>query len=206
MSPRARTLCAVAALAAPALLPAQNLYKRAPAPRSSIADHRATAIGDILTIIVSETHKVSNNDKTERKADTSLAARLEAYTLSSDTFKTNVLPKFDARSERETKGESKQQRDSTVQARFSVMVIDVMPNGNLVVAGSRQVQVDDETKTLRISGLVRPLDVTQQNTIESQHVADARISVQGDGASNRHLTKGPVGTLFETMFWALWPF
>lgn len=187
-------------------LPAQNLYKRAAAPRSAIADHRATAVGDILTIVVSETQKVSNNDKTERKADTSLAARLEAYTLSEDTFKTNVLPKFDARSERSTSGESKQQRDSTVQARFSVMVIDVLPNGNLVVSGTRQVQVDDETKTLRISGLVRPLDVTQQNTVESQHVADARISVQGEGASTRHTTKGPVGTLFETMFWALWPF
>ncbi len=199
-------LVVLAAFAAASLLPAQNLYKRSPAPRSSIADHRATAVGDILTIIVNETHKVSNNDKTERTADTSLAARFEAYTLSNDTFKTNVLPKFDARSERSTTGESKQQRDSTVKARFSVMVIDVMPNGNLVVAGARQVQVDDETKTLRISGLVRKLDVTQENTIESQHVADARISVQGEGAGNRHLTKGPVGTLFETMFWALWPF
>jgi flagellar L-ring protein precursor FlgH len=200
------TFTVLVACALSAAATGQNLYKRAPAPRSAIADHRARAIGDILTIVVSETHKVANNDKTERKADTSLAARLEAFTLSNDTFKTNVLPKFDARSERETTGESKQQRDSTVQARFSVLVIDVMPNGNLVVAGARQVQVDDETKTLRLSGLVRPLDVTQSNTIESQHVADARISVQGDGAGNRHLTKGPVGTLFETMFWALWPF
>lgn len=187
-------------------LPGQNLYKRAAAPRSSIADHRASAVGDILTIIVSETHKVTNNDKTERTADSTLAARLEAYTLSEDTFKANVLPKFDARSERSSSGESKQQRDSNVQARFSVIVIDVMPNGNLVVAGTRQVQVDDETKTLRISGLVRSLDVSQQNTVESQHVADARISIQGEGAGTRHTTKGPVGTLFETMFWALWPF
>jgi len=187
-------------------LPAQNLYKRAAAPRSAIADHRATAVGDVLTILVSEMHKVTNNDKTERTADTSLAARLEAYTLSDDTFKTNVLPKFDARSERSSSGESKQQRDSTVQARFAVVVIDVLPNGNLVVAGMRQVQVDDETKTLRISGVVRALDVTQQNTVESQYVADARISIQGEGASTRHTTKGPVGTLFETMFWALWPF
>ncbi|HLU39208.1 MAG TPA: flagellar basal body L-ring protein FlgH [Planctomycetota bacterium] len=189
-----------------AVLPAQNLYRRAAAPRSPIADHRAMAVGDILTILVSESHKVANNDKTERKTDTSLAARLEAYTLSSDTFKTNVLPKFDARSEREMTGESKQQRDSVVQARFAVLVIDVLPNGNLVVAGARQVQVDDEIKTLRISGVVRPLDVSQQNTVASQDVADARISVQGEGASTRTTTKGPVGTLFETMFWALWPF
>ncbi|MEZ5966729.1 MAG: flagellar basal body L-ring protein FlgH [Planctomycetota bacterium] len=187
-------------------LPAQNLYKRATNPRSSIADHRATAVGDILTIVVSETHKVTNNDKTERTADTTLAARLEAYTLSEDTFKTNVLPKFDARSERSSGGESKQQRDSNVQARFSVIVIDVLPNGNLVVAGTRQVQVDDETKTLRISGMVRALDVTPQNSVESQYVADARISIQGEGGSTRHTTKGPVGALFETMFWALWPF
>lgn len=189
-----------------ASLPAQNLYKRAAAPRSGASDHRAGAVGDILTIVVQETQKVSNNDKTERKADTSLAARLEAFTLSDDAFKANVLPRFDARSERETKGESKQQRDSSVQMRFSVMVIDVHPNGNLVIAGMRQVQVDDETKTMRISGVVRRLDVTSANTIESQYVADAKISVQGEGASTRHTTKGPVGSMFETLFWALWPF
>lgn len=197
-------MLAAAATVAPTA--AQNLYKRSATPRSPIADHRATAIGDIVTIVVSETHKVQNNDKTERSTDTTLAARLEAYTLSDDTFKTNVLPRFDARSERETKGESKQQRDSTVQARIAVMVIDVQPNGNLVLAGSRVVQVDDETKTLRISGVVRPLDVTPSNTVESQDVADARISLQGEGASTRSVTKGPVGTLFDTLFWALWPF
>lgn len=199
-------VCSLLSLAALAPLSAQNLYKRAASPRSAAADHRAGAVGDILTIVVAETQRVSNNDKTERKADTSLAARLEAYTLSNDTFKTNVLPSFDARSERETLGESRQQRDSSMQLRFAVMVVDVMPNGNLVIAGMRQTMVDDEVKTLRVSGVVRRLDVTAQNTVESQNVADAKISVQGEGSSTRHNTKGPVGTMFETLFWALWPF
>jgi flagellar L-ring protein precursor FlgH len=197
-------LFATAVLAAAA--PAQNLFRAGQERASLIADHRATATGDILTIEIDENHKVSNNDKTERKTDTTLAARLEAYTLSSDTFKANVLPKFDARSNREFKGESKQQRDSDVRARIAVVVIDVHPNGNLVVAGSRTVQVDDETKTLRISGIVRPLDVSASNMVPSHLVADARVCIKGDGAGTRSVTKGPVGTLFDTLFWAAWPF
>ena len=61
------------------------------------------------------------------------------------------------------------------------MVVDVQPNGNMVVAGKRVIQIDKETKTLRVSGLVRHLDVTAGNTVTSSMVADARISFTSEG-------------------------
>jgi flagellar L-ring protein precursor FlgH len=185
---------------------AQNLYARTRNPTALIKDHRAAAVGDILTVIVAEAHKVKNEDKVNRFTDTDLAARLEAYSLSDDAFDSNNLPRLDIRSERGFTGEGKQEKDSNLTARVAVVVVDVHPNGNLVVAGTRIIQIDDETKTLRISGLVRPLDVTAANTVTSSQVADARVSLTGEGANTRSTTRGPIAVLADTLIWAAWPF
>jgi flagellar L-ring protein precursor FlgH len=187
-------------------LAAQNPYLRTGATISAIADLKARNVGDILTVSVQEQTSVKNEDKVERRNDTSLAARLEAFTLSDKVFKENVLPKFDVRKESDFQGESKQNSGSDVRASIAVVVVDVQPNGNLVVAGTRSVQVNDETRTLRISGVVRSLDVSPNNTVSSQQVADARIAITGEGASTRQVTRGPVGQLFDTLVWAAWPF
>ena len=74
------------------------------------------------------------------------------------------------------------------------------------VAGQRTVTVNDETKTLRISGIVRSYDVTGNNTVTSAQVADARIEIHGEGANTRQVTKGPLGQMFDTLIWFAWPF
>ena len=186
-------------LLAGSALPAQH-------SRSMFTDVTARNVGDILTIVISESHSITNEDKVDRSANTSLASRLEAYSLGSDAFKANTLPKVDIRTEREQVGEAKQEKDASFDARIAVIVVDVQPNGNLVIAGKRVIEVDDETKTLRISGLVRTLDVTTDNTVTSSLVADARLSFTSDGANTRMTTKGPVATLFDTLIWAVWPF
>ncbi len=196
----------IALVAFPAVLPAQNPYVRTGAMISAIADLRARNVGDILTVLIKEEHSVKNEEKVERRQDTSLAARLETYTLSDKTFLSNTLPRIEIRKESDFNGEAKQNSGSDVRASIAVVVVDVQPNGNLVVAGTRSVTVNDETRTLRVSGLVRPLDVTTSNTIGSAQVADARISISGEGANTRQITRGPVGQLFDTLIWAAWPF
>jgi len=185
---------------------AQNPYVRTGASIGIIADPRARNVGDILTVTIQEQHSVKNEERVERRNDTSLAARLESYSLSDSTFKSNTLPRIDIRKEQDFNGEAKQNSGSTVRASIAVVVVDVQPNGNLVVAGARSVTVNDESRTLRISGLVRPLDITPGNTVGSQLVADARISISGEGANTRQVTRGPVGQLFDTLVWAAWPF
>lgn len=205
-----RILRSVAAFAAAFALAvhgaAQNPYVRAGASIGSINDLRARNIGDILTVTIQEQHSVKNEEKVERTNDTSLAARIEAYTLSDKTFKSNVLPKLDVRKESDFQGEAKQNSGSEVKASIAVVVVDVQPNGNLVIAGTRSVTVNDETRTLRISGVVRSLDVTPNNVVNSAQVADARIAITGEGGNTRQVTRGPVGQLFDTLIWAAWPF
>jgi flagellar L-ring protein precursor FlgH len=168
-----------------ASLSAQNPYVRASVRISSIADNRARHIGDILTITIQESTTVRNETRTERSNDT---------------------PRLDIRKEQAFNGEARQNQNSDVRASIAVVVIDVQPNGNLVVAGVRSLAIDDETRTLRVSGLVRPLDVTPANTVTSAQVAEARIAITGDGANTRQVTRGPVGQLFDSLVWAAWPF
>lgn len=189
-----------------ATLAAQNPYVRAGSSIGVVADLKARNVGDVLTITIQEQHSVKNEDKVERKNDTSLAARLEAYSLSDKTFQSNTLPRIDVRKEQDFTGEAKQTGGSDVRASIAVIVVDVQPNGNLVIAGQRQVTVNDETKTLKISGIVRALDVSSGNSVGSAQVADARIAIAGDGANTRQVTRGPVGQLFDTLIWAAWPF
>jgi flagellar L-ring protein precursor FlgH len=199
----ARAVGLLAVLAAPAA--AQNPYVRAGAQIGVVAPQRARNVGDILTITIQEQHSVKNQEQVQRRNDSSLAARLEAYSLSEDTFKA-TLPRIDVRKESDFQGESRQNSGSEVRASIAVVVVDVQPNGNLVVAGTRSVTVNDETRTLRISGLVRALDVSPMNTVGSAMVADARISILGEGGGVRQVTRGPVGAMFDTLIWACWPF
>ncbi|MFK7738705.1 MAG: flagellar basal body L-ring protein FlgH [Planctomycetota bacterium] len=199
-------LLTVGATSLAARAAAQNPYVRSNARISAIADQRARHIGDILTVVIQETTQVRNEEVVERSNDTSLAARLEAFSLSDKTFNDNVLPRIDIRKEQDFNGQARQNTSSDVRASIAVVVVDVQPNGNLVVAGMRSVQVNDETRTLRVSGLVRSLDVSQVNSVTSGQVADARISIMGEGGNTRQVTRGPIGKLFDTLMWAAWPF
>ena len=127
---------------------AQNPYVRAGAKIAATADLRARSVGDVLTIAIQETHSVRNEDKTERSNDTSLSARLSAFTLSNDAFNASELPTMAVSKEQDFNGESKQNSGSDVRASIAVMVIDVQPNGNLIVAGQRSVTVNDELAEL----------------------------------------------------------
>jgi flagellar L-ring protein precursor FlgH len=206
-NPMQRTAAAVALLA---LLPAatltsQSLYRNAGAPRASlIADLRAGAIGDILTVIIREQHKVENRERTDRSNETSLSAKLDALEVGKGIF--TELPELGVSQSRSFRGDARQQNDSTMEARIAVTVLDVLPNGNLVVSGRRTVRNHDEEKTLRVSGVVRPQDVTAANTVLSSQVAEARVAIEGEGGNTQYTTRGPVGQFFHMLWWVLWPF
>lgn len=196
---------AIVALLGAADLNAQNLFARTMSPRTLVGDNTARFVGDILTIRVQEDYRIRDEDDIERTNQTSLAARLEAFTLDDDAFRAE-LPRFDVRQERSFVGEARARRERSFQAQIAVVVVDRLPNGNLIVAGTRTVQVDDETKTLQLSGIVRRLDVRVDNTVLSSQVADARVAIIGEGANTRVTTRGPVAELFDTLIWAAWPF
>jgi len=186
-------------------LPGQSLWKKARRKISPIEDIIARNIGDILTIVVKEDHKTKAQDKTDRKQENTLYAKLQAYTITPKTFKT-PLPEVNIKGTQTFKGDNKQERDQEVEARIAVLVVDTLPNGNMVVSGKREIVVDDEVRILRISGIVRPRDVKSDNTVRSDQVADARVAIEAKGAGRQTTSRGPVAEVIHTVLWFFWPF
>lgn len=206
-----RRITARMALAAAGLLlvsggaaSAQSLWPKDAGPGGLIADTTARRRGDILTILIRESHKATHEESSELEQSTSLQAALNAFGIKPDVF--NNKPDIDVESSRSFDGEAKNDQTRTLETRIAVMVVDVQPNGNLVIEGRRTVQVDEDTKRVTLAGVVRPYDVTSANTVLSENVALATVKIESDGPVHRTTTRGIVGQVFDTLWHHLWPF
>ena len=183
-----------------AATPAQSLWSaRRPSP-SLISDTTARNTGDVLTIVISETQTIKNQEKTEFRKDASLDASLDTWTVFEDLFDT--LPAVSGSSNRGMISDAKYDKQGVLQTRISVLVIDVMPNGNMLVEGRRRIVMDQETKTIRFTGIVRPYDVTSLNTVLSENVANASIAYEGQGPLTATTGRGWLSELLDFV----WPF
>ena len=98
------------------------------------------------------------------------------------------------------------EKNGEFTARITAIVMDVLPNGNLVIKGRREIKVDSETKVIEFSGVVRRYDVRADNTILSELVADARVSYTGEGQlTDTTERRGLGGLIHRAIIW-LWPF
>jgi flagellar L-ring protein precursor FlgH len=190
----------IALLAAAAQLPAQSLWNPDRPSPSLFSDTTARASGDVLTIIISEQQTVKNKEETELAKTTSLDAALTNFDILPNAF--NPLPAVAGESDRQFDGEAKYDKQGNFETRLSVIVIDVQPNGNLVVEGRRRIVIDRETKCIRVTGIVRPYDVTTANTIYSWQVANASVAYEGTGPLTRSTNRGFLGELLDLV----WPF
>jgi flagellar L-ring protein precursor FlgH len=99
-------------------------------------------------------------------------------------------------------GKGTTSRDSELQARITARVVEVLPNGNLNIEGKRRLAVNAEDQYIVISGTVRPEDITSDNVISSQYIADAKIVYTGKGVVDDKMRPG---WLTRVVDWA-WPF
>lgn len=191
----------LASCAATADVLAQSLYQRGRKNHVSwISDNRAHRVGDILTIMVSEHSKVE--DDAEAKFDKSSAAKAEITSFQPypDIAK-DVLP-MEWSSSRTFDGKAEVDREGKFDTKITATVIDVQPNGNLVVEGKRRVILDGEERFMTITGIVRPLDVTAANSIASELVANGTVTYEACGPLSRSTKKN----WFERIVDILWPF
>jgi flagellar L-ring protein precursor FlgH len=168
------------------------------------ADRKALRVGDIVTVSVIENAKANNTADTDLSRTSSLNASLshffgkekflKLFKLGDDLIKSSAA---DAH-----KGAGSTTRQGELTATISAIVKEVLPNGNLVIQGTRAVAVNHEEQYITITGVVRPQDVNRDNVILSTQVADANISIGGTGVVADKQRSG-WGTW---MFDFLWPF
>ena len=190
-------------LAAPAA-GAQSLWRDDGPYSNFIRNTTARNIGDLLTVVIEESSSIQNSEETKTDRSGSLSAAITNFDIAPNAFST--LPAFAGNHTYQFDGKADQSKQNNFQTRIQVQVFDKLPNGNLLVVGRRTIRVDDETKTIEIRGLVRPVDVASDNSLKSEQVANAEISYVGEGTLTRATTKGFVARLFDIVFHCFWPF
>ncbi|MBL4709532.1 MAG: flagellar basal body L-ring protein FlgH, partial [Flavobacteriales bacterium] len=110
---------------------------------------------------------------------------------------------FDIDSENEFEGEGKSNQSNKLSGSISVTVSAVLPNGNLLVQGEKWIQINQGSEFIRLKGIVRPADISANNTVQSTQIADAKISYGGKGALADANVSGWMVRFFMS---PLWPF
>lgn len=154
--------------------------------RAFFKDQRASRVGDILTVVVTIDDKAEIENKTNRsREDTNgagvggaLGTQLDKWffpagSSSADMANVNSNSNFE--------GEGKVDREEELNTTVAAVVTQVLPNGNLVIEGRQEVRVNFEVRELIVAGIVRPEDITSNNRIASEQIAEARIGYGGRG-------------------------
>ncbi len=171
---------------------ADSLWK--PGARSVLADKKATAVGDIVTIIVQESATTSkqNNNKTSKSADidASISSFLYGPTASGLLTKGGQYPALKAGAKNTFDGGGQINNSEQINARIAVRVVDVLPNNTMIVEGRRRTAFSGEKQEVVLRGVVRGDDVSALNTVLSYNVADASISIVSSGSVSDTQKKG----------------
>jgi flagellar L-ring protein precursor FlgH len=199
----AACVCAVWA-AAPAA--GDSLWNKAGTKATAVhADDVARKVGDNLTIVILEETKIDNttNRSMEKKNDNTAkwegtvsggfagGVKNKVYNLPGAELTGTSDHKFDGKADYNT--------DRAFSDQITVVVEDVLPNGNLVVLGKREREVAGDKQSVQVAGIVRPSDIAFDNTILSQKVANFQITFKTKGEENRYTTPGWLSRLMNLL-------
>ena len=160
---------------------------------SLFSDQKASSVGDIVLVRVSEEIKDSDEGKTKSSKS------------SSDNVKSgfgilNFIRAFGLGSDSTSSSNTKIERTKTTEMKISCLVVDVMPNGNLVIQGDRTLTSGAEKMNARFTGVVRRQDIKHDNSVESLKVANAEIVVSGRGIVSRTQRPGVISQILQAIF------
>lgn len=175
---------------------------------SLFADHKARTIGDVVTITIAENASASKQASTSTDRSTSMSAAIPHLFGLENTKWIAEHPKLDlgnlveANFANKFEGAGTTVRKEDLVASLTAQVVDVYANGNLKIRGGKEVQVNNEIQVIYVTGIIRPVDILANNTVNSKHVLNAKISYTGKGAIS---DKQKPGWLMRTLD-NIWPF
>lgn len=162
--------------------------------RTLFEDRRARYIGDTMTIAIAETTSASTKSNTKASRSTSISASAPTITgLPGKSFQGMGLSASGSNS---LDGKGEAAANNVFTGTITVTVIEVLPNGNLLVSGEKQVSIGAGIEYIRLSGIVNPYFINSANTISSTHVADARIEYKESGVISEAQVMGWLARFF----------
>jgi flagellar L-ring protein precursor FlgH len=143
-------------------------------------DLRARAVGDILTVMLVERTNASKESSTSTQKGTSVDTGAPVF--AGRPMTANGLPLTnELEAKRSFDGQADSSQSNRLDGSITVTVVDRLPNGNLLVRGEKRITINQGEEFVRLQGVIRPVDIGPQNTVESTKVADAQISYAGKG-------------------------
>jgi len=174
--------CLILALS-PVLVGADSLYQESTF-RSLTADHRAYRVGDALTVLVLENASASSSADTTTNKTGGFGVTVHGVNGATP------IRTYGVDLNEESSGTGKIQRSGKLLAQLTVNVKALAPNGDLFVAGTQLIEVNGEKQSIVLEGRVRPVDISDGNTVASSRLADAKISYVGDGVISERQRPG----------------
>lgn len=186
--------CLIAAVPGAAL--ADSLYTEGPNENPTSFYRPYLGVGNLLTVVVTENNQASSGASTERSKDSRLRADWDFGTLIPRVVKNAT----DLRGRDEFKGEGVTSRNGRLTMDVTARIEEVLPNGTMRIVGTKRIRVNDEETEITIRGIVRPLDITPDNRIDSARVADMEVDFKGTGPASAKATPGLLTRLFNWLF------
>lgn len=150
-------------------------------------DQRASNVGDILTVLIDIDDEAELENETQRTRNNSENAGLDSF-LGNELELAEIFPEgidnaslIDLDSSSTSTGSGSTEREEEVRMMLAATVTQILPNGNMVIQGRQEVRVNFEKRVLELAGVIRPEDITVDNSIPYERIAEARISYGGKG-------------------------
>lgn len=180
-------------------------------------DTKARNIGDIVTVKIEESAEASNKANTATERSSGLEAGIEKLFGVEEWWQDEILPDVNSKMPKidpfgnpsvkgylksDFEGDGETSRSGNLEAFITCRVVDVMPNGNLKIVGTREVMVNHENQLIILSGIIRPRDISDVNVILSTFISDAKIAYSGSGVVDDRQRPGWLANLLNNA----WPF
>lgn len=163
--------------------------------KSMYSDEKARAIGDLVTLIIVEQAQATQSASTNTGSD----GRVQVGPIALADI-VPVIPPISAGGSDSASAKGSTTRGGSLNARMTAKVVDVLPNGNLMIEGRQTIIVNNEEQIIIVSGQVRAKDVAPDNTVLSTFVADATISYEGTGPIGDKQNPGLLTRIFNWLF------
>ncbi len=163
-------------------------------------DVKARRVGDLITVVLEESINASKSASTEASKESTID--LPNPTLFGKGNRLNELAN-DVETTRDFEGEGETTQENSIQGNITVTVHRVHPNGYLYVKGEKLLSLNEGSEIVRVSGIVRPTDVTSDNTILSNQIANAEITYKGTGIVSDSTKAGWLLRFFSGVIWPI---
>ena len=178
-----------------------SMFAIAPPQKRIFAEH------DLVQIIVRETSAAVSSQDLETEKSYEIDATVPDYkdlwsmfTLGIADGDGETSPQIQFEIDKDFEGEGDYERTDDMTARLTAEVIEVLPNGNLILEASSQIKTDEEVSTITVTGICRPDDVTPANTIISNQIHDLKIEKSNTGELKKAATKGIIAKVLDAIF------